>query len=113
MAAGPTWRGLDNPIAPGAFVFVSEKGTVMDGDNVWRSWKKMLEDAAIEPRRLHDSRHTTATILDALGVPPEVIQNIPRHSRLATTMGVYVHSDLSRQREAVAQLDSLLGNVLS
>jgi integrase len=112
MAAGPTWRGSDNPVAPGAFVFVSEKGTTMDGDNVWRSWKKMLADAEIEARRLHDSRHTTATILDALGVPPEVIQSILRHSRLATTMGVYVHSDLSRQREAVAQLDDLLGNVL-
>jgi len=112
IAAGPAWLGAQNPIAPNAFVFVSERGTKLDGDNAWRSWRTMLEDAGIQHRRLHDSRHTTATILDALGVPPEVIQSILRHSKLATTMGVYVHSDLSRQREAVAQLDELLGKVL-
>ena len=104
--------GHDNPVANDALVFVTRWGTALDGMNVWLQWSKMLAGAGIEHRRLHDSRHTTGTLLRALGVAPEVVQTVLRHARITTTLDTYVHTDLSQQHAAVAELDELLGGVL-
>jgi integrase len=112
MQAGTAWKGSDNPVAEDALVFVSLRGTPLDGISVWKQWSRMLVSAKIEHRRLHDSRHTTGTLLRALGVPAEVVQLVLRHARITTTLGTYVHADLSQQREAAAALDELLGGVL-
>ena len=34
----------------------------------WQRWQALLLEAGVEPRRLHDARHTAATLLLALGV---------------------------------------------
>jgi len=101
-----------HPVADNALVFVSNRGTPLQASSVWKQWVKMLEDAGIEHRRLHDSRHTTGTLLRALGVAPEVVQAVLRHARITTTLDTYVHTDPSQQHAAVAELDELLGGVL-
>lgn len=111
MAAGDIWRGPDNPVAPDALVFPTQRGMPMDPATAWRVWSDMLARAGIEHRRLHDSRHTTATLLRALGVAPEVVQQVLRHAHV-TMQATYVHTDLSQQRRAAAALDELLGEVL-
>lgn len=113
FAAGEEWRGSSDPVAAGAFVFVSEVGTRLDPDNVYRTFKGMLRTAGLDDRRLHDSRHTTASLLAALGVPPAVAADVLRHSRVTTTLNVYTQADLRQQREAAAKLDHLLKDVLA
>jgi integrase len=111
VKAGPLWRGHDNPVAPDALVFPSRAGTPMEGTNAWREWRDVLVEAKIEHRPLHGTRHTTATLLRALHVPMEVIQDVLRHSSKTTTKG-YAHGDLAEQHAAAAKLDELLGGVL-
>lgn len=113
MRSANLWQGSDNPVAPDAFVFVSTTGTKLDPDNVYRSFRAMLVTADLPHRRLHDSRSTTASLLDALGVPPSVIAAVLRHSRVATTLNSYTKADLRRQMEAADKLDELLGGVLA
>jgi integrase len=60
--------------------------------------------------RLHDLRHGCGTLLVSLGVKPKLVQTILRHSRLATTMDLYVHAYDEDLREAVATLYSALGS---
>jgi len=111
MRAGDAWRGADNPVAADAFVFVSTVGTRLDGKQVWQYWTDMLKTAGIEHRRMHDSRHTTSTLLQAIGVPMDDIKEVLRHSRRATTED-YSHAGFDRQQAAAARLDTLLGEAL-
>ena len=39
-------------------------------------WKRLLRDAGVRNGRLHDARHTAATVLLILGVPDVVIDSI-------------------------------------
>lgn len=57
---------------------------------------------------LHSARHTTATLLRALGVPEDVRMQILGHSSATTTAG-YTHLDLT---EAADGLDRLAGLLL-
>ncbi len=113
LVAGNEWRGSADPVAAEAFVFVNEVGMRLDPDNVYRTFKEMLKTAQLADRRLHDSRHTTASLLAALGVPPAVAADVLRHSKVTTTLNVYTHADLRQQREAAAKLDDLLKDVLA
>lgn len=112
LARGPEWQGSDDPGAPGAFVFVSETGTPMDPDNVGRRYKALLIDAGLPAHRMHDMRHTTATLLHALGVPAAVARDVLRHTDIKTTLGIYTASDEAAQLRAADGLDDLLGGVL-
>jgi len=46
----------------------------------------------------HSLRHTTPTLLSALGVHPKIIQTIMRHSTIAMSMEVYTHFNLLNLR---------------
>jgi len=50
--------------------------------------------------RLHDVRHSHATLMLAGGVPVEVISKRLGHSRISTTMDLYVHPSDEQQRSA-------------
>lgn len=113
LEAGQASRGGADPVAADALIFVSEVGTPLDPDNVSRTFKAMLRTAGLADRRLHDSRHTTASLLAALGVPPAVAADVLRHSKVTTTLNVYTQADLRQQREAAKKLDDLLKDVVT
>jgi site-specific recombinase XerD len=58
--------------------------------------------------RLHDLRHTTASLLKRLGVDPNDAMVIPGHSSIAVTLGIYTHGDEDSRRDSLARLDQLL-----
>ncbi len=60
--------------------------------------------------RLHDLRHGCGTLLISLGVKPKLVQTILRHSRLSTTMDLYVHAYDEDLRGAVASFDAALSS---
>src|SRR5262249_28291346 len=66
LAAGSKWR--DN-----GFVFASSIGSPLDPRNVTRQFKALLTLAKLPNIRLHDLRHSCATLLLAQGVNPRVV----------------------------------------
>ena len=58
--------------------------------------------------RLHDLRHTCASMLLAQGVPPRVVMEVLGHSALEVTMTIHGHVMLDAQRQALAGMDGLL-----
>lgn len=82
------------------------------------AWIKLQKDAGVskgvdengKPTYyvLHEARHTTATLLLAAGVDPEIIRSIMGHSEIATTQG-YQHADrsmaLAALEKVAAELD--------
>jgi integrase len=69
-------------------VFPAQTGTPMNAKNLTaRSFKQRLERVGL-PRsvRLHDLRHTCATLLLGKGVHPKVVQDLLGHATIAITL---------------------------
>jgi integrase len=113
-------RQLERDIVPAGYIFTTEIGTPVSASNYMRRhFYPIAARAGIPTRRqpdgsqglrLHDLRHGCGTLLISLGVKPKLVQTILRHSRLATTMDLYVHAYDEDLREAVRTLDRALGS---
>ena len=57
--------------------------------------------------RVHELRHTAATLLLSQGEHPKVVQERLGHSTIAVTMDVYSHVTPTMQRNAADRLDAL------
>jgi hypothetical protein len=63
--------------------------------------------------RLRDLRHTTATLLKNLGVPPRDTMEILGRTRIAVTMEIYASADGTSRRDAINKARSASGYSLS
>ena len=71
------------------------------------AWHASLEAAGLPRVPLHSARHTTATLLHALGVDERTRVAILGHSSATTTAG-YTHVTDAIGHEAMARLGALL-----
>ena len=72
-------------------------------------WGKLLDDLGIDRVRLHDARHSCATLMHLRGVPIAVIAAWLGHASAAFTMSVYAHS----QDDALKAAASSFGRVVT
>lgn len=104
MAAGPLWhRGAFDGL-----VFTTELGTPIDRHNDRRSWIALLKKAGVPAVRLHDGRHTAATLLLEQGVPARVVMEILGHASTRITLDVYSHVTDDLSDEAAAAMERAL-----
>jgi integrase len=82
-------------------VFALQDGAALKPDWLTRWFQSHAKQAGLPQIRLHDLRHTHATILLAAGVPVKVVSERLGHSTPAFTMAVYQHVLPGMQREAV------------
>jgi integrase len=96
-------------------VFTTRSGRPIDPDNFPRSFQRVCLQHDIRLIRVHDVRHTTATLLKNLGVPARDAQLILGHSHVSTTQQIYQHDDMSTRLEALGKVEKLfmrtVGNV--
>ncbi len=103
LLAGSRWGGPDGEWA--GLVFCTTIGTPLDPSNVMKQFREILNEAGLESRRVHDLRHTCATMLARLGVHPREAQDIMRHAQITTTLSVYTSTDA----EGIRGSSNLLG----
>lgn len=58
------------------YVFTSTLGEPLVPSTDYDAWKDLLKNAKVRDGRLHDARHTAATVLLILGVPERVVMQI-------------------------------------
>ena len=63
--------------------------------------------------RLHDLRHTHATMLLRQGVHPKVVQERLGHANVSITLDIYSHCTANMQQEAAAKVDEALAEALA
>ena len=76
--------------------------------NVTRAFKAVLTAANLPPVRVHDLRHTAASLLLAQGVAPRTIMEILGHSQISLTMDTYAHIMPTLQQDAAQQMNAIL-----
>jgi integrase len=103
---GADWRGTDA-------VFVSDIGTPLDPTNVTHRFARTVKAAGLRKVRVHDLRHTAATLALQEGVNPKVVQEMLGHSSITLTLGTYSHVLQPMKREAANRLDALFKDMFS
>ena len=66
MAAANVWQDQ-------GLVFAQLNGRPIDPRSDHRAWRDLLAAAGVRPARLHDARHTAATVMLRLRVPARVV----------------------------------------
>lgn len=89
-------------------VFCKEDGTPLDPREFTKRFQRLLEKAGLPKVRLHDLRHTHASLLLARGVHPKVVQERLGHSSITITLDLYSHLVPGLQEAAAATLNGLL-----
>ncbi|WP_280301230.1 tyrosine-type recombinase/integrase [Nocardia abscessus] len=82
-------------------------GTPLEPRNVARAFAQLVKKAGARPIRLHDLRHSCATLLFTMGVAAATVQRILRHSSITVTTGTYMDVIDAVQRDAVTGMDAL------
>jgi integrase len=78
MPAGPAWQ-------EGDFVWCQPNGRPIGSHADWDEWRTLLQAAGTRLVRVHDARHTAATLLLAQGVDQRVVMEILGHSQISMT----------------------------
>jgi hypothetical protein len=94
--------GADRP------VFSTRHGAPVEPRNLARTFDLLCERSAVRRIRLQDTRHTCASLLAAAGTHPRTIM-ATGHSQIGVTMNVYADVTQEAQREALRNMDRLLG----
>ena len=81
----------------------------MKPDTVTRKFPDFLADNDMDEIRLHDLRHTCASLLLANGVSMKEIQEWLGHSSYNTTENIYAHVDSSSKEISANTMSNVLG----
>jgi len=73
----------------------------------FREWKRLLRHAGLREARLHDARHTAATVLLLLGVPARTVMSLMGWSS-AEMAARYQHVTDTIRQEVARQVDDLI-----
>lgn len=89
-------------------VFTREDGTALHPDGYSHMFTGLVRKAGVTPIRLHDLRHTHATLALEAGVHPKIVSERLGHATVGITLDLYSHVTPSMDGEAAEKVASLL-----
>ncbi|MCC6339060.1 MAG: site-specific integrase, partial [Acidimicrobiia bacterium] len=91
------------------FVFTAPEGGHLDPDNFRsRFWAPAVLAAGLGGLRIHDRRHTTASLAIAAGADVKLLQTMLGHASAVMTLDRYGHLFPGRGREVADRLDQIV-----
>jgi site-specific recombinase XerD len=88
-------------------VFARPDGSPVDPSDDWAEWKRITVKAGVADARVHDARHTAATLRLEQGVDIRVVQEVLGHSTLAVTKR-YTHVTSRLAKDAAERMSRAL-----
>jgi integrase len=98
---GSAWPQTD-------LIFTTRTGRPIEPRNLVRSFRRICDYNKIRVITVHHLRHTVASLLKDLHVPPRDAQTILGHTRISTTLEIYTDTGDEAQRDALTRLHDLL-----
>ena len=89
-------------------VFTTPSGRYVNPSGVSWVFHGLVRAHDLPAIRLHDLRHTHASLLLELGVPIKVISERLGHTTIATTMDIYAHLVPAMDQQAMAAFDTAI-----
>lgn len=106
LALGPAWHDE-------GFVFTTGDGHPLDPEKVTHAFTAIVRSAGLTGVRLHDLRHTHASLMLKAGVHPKVVSERLGHASVSITLDVYSHVLPGLQEDAVDRFSKLLARPVS
>ena len=94
--------------ADGDLVFCTRTGQPLNPSNLYRNLAAIIAAAGVPKLRLHDMRHTHATLLLAGDTPIRAVSARLGHSQTSVTMNIYAHVLQEMQDRAITAIDAAL-----
>lgn len=101
LKAGPYWND-DHDL-----VFATPEGDIVDPAQDHKSWKRLLVAAGVRTVRVHDARHTAATLLLLQETDLRTVMAIMGWTELATAQR-YTHAVDELRQRAAAKMGAIL-----
>lgn len=89
-------------------VFSDFEGKPLRPNTVTRAWTILAAKAGVKVIRLHDARHTHASLMLKQGIHPKVVQERLGHASIQMTLDTYSHVAPGLQQAAADSFDNLL-----
>jgi integrase len=97
-----------SPLKDSDLVFSKSDGSPIRPDTISRAWSDLAKRCGISASRLHDARHSHASIMLKMGVHPRIVQERLGHSTIAITLDTYSHVSPGLQEAAAKRFDDVL-----
>ena len=101
LAAGSAWTNS-------GLVFTQEDGTALHPELYSHWFARCVSKAEVPRIRLHDLRHTHATLALAAGIHPKVVSERLGHATVGITLDLYSHVTDSLDKEAAETIAALV-----
>jgi len=89
------------------FVFIRPDGSPLNPSAVSLAFRRIIHKAGLKDIRIHDLRHTHATLMLQAGVNPKVVSERLGHASISITLDIYSHVLPGMQEAAVEKFDKL------
>jgi len=89
------------------WLFAGPMGGPLSPSTDYHEWKRLLVEAGLRDGRLHDARHTAATVLLTLGVPEVAVMGIMGWSNTAMAKN-YQHMTMRIRKNIAERVGGLL-----
>jgi integrase len=96
------------PFALTDLVFAREDGSPLRPNAVTSAWIRLAKRAGLHDIRLHDARHTHASLMLKQGIHPKIVQERLGHSSIAITLDTYSHVIPGLQEAAAKRFDEVI-----
>lgn len=90
------------------FVCITEEGKLISPSSLNHKFKDILRDNKLPSIRIHDLRHSHASLLLSKGISPKAISERLGHSTITITMDLYTHIYDSLNRKVARKSNSFL-----
>lgn len=88
-------------------------GRALHPDTITRRFNRLVDLAGVRRIRLHDIRHTYATVSLDSGINPKIVSDRIGHSDLSVTFQIYGHRSVGQDREAAELIAKLIREALA
>lgn len=105
LKAGELWEDS-------GLVFTDGMGHHLNGETVYKNFKRIVADLGIPSARLHDLRHTYAVASIRSGDDVKTIQQNLGHATAAFTLDVYCHVTEEMKKASAARMETYIKEVL-
>ncbi|MFC1991938.1 site-specific integrase [Chloroflexota bacterium] len=98
---------LDKPLSDNDLIF-NNLGKPILPNTVTHAWLRLVKISGIKTIRLHDARHTHASLMLKQGIHPKIVQERLGHSSIQVTLDTYSHVAPGLQQSAANRFDDII-----
>jgi len=101
-------RALGLALQDDDLVFSQPDGKPLLPDSITAAWRNLARRTGLKGVRLHDARHTHASLMLKQGIHPKVVQERLGHASIKITLDIYSHVAPGIQQAAANRFDEVL-----